>query len=59
MSKIRAAEANARPGIHVARDPRPAPASVKLAVARQAETAIRETAAIKAKRPPTEPPEQA
>jgi hypothetical protein len=51
MPKVRAAQANARPGIHVARDPRPAPASVKLAVARQAEAASQETAAIKAKRP--------
>jgi hypothetical protein len=51
MSKVRVTQANARSGIHVARDPIPASASVKLAVARQAETASRETAAIKAKRP--------
>jgi hypothetical protein len=51
MSKSRLALATANQGIHVARDPSPASASVKLAVARQARTASQETAAIKAKRP--------
>lgn len=51
MRKIRAAQASVGRGIHVARDPHPASASVQKVVDRQAKTAKRETTAIKAKRP--------
>jgi hypothetical protein len=53
MPKIRAAQANATRGIHVAQDPYPAPARVQQAVDRVAKKASRETAKIKAKRPAT------
>jgi hypothetical protein len=51
MAKIRLAQAKTTGGIHVARDPSPAPARVQKAVDRLAKQASRETAKIKAKRP--------